>query len=59
MKPNPGYQPAETRGKRIRVRLANGYVAKDNGIQPGWGADTCRWRLEDFAFDIAEYEVLA
>lgn len=64
MKPNPGYCPAEAKGKRVRVKLVNGKVNGDIAphLPPGWAADGkygCRWDNTGFAFDIAEYEVIA
>lgn len=63
-KPNPGRCPAEAKGKRVRVQLANGVIAKDEGgatVPPGWAADEkggCRWSKKGSPFDIAFYKVL-
>jgi hypothetical protein len=65
---NPGYQPKETRGKRVRVELEHGgepiYDDHFNPMSPpGWAADGkggCNWTKSDppFAFDIKRYLVL-
>lgn len=63
MTPNPGHCPEEAIGKRVRVRLADGEIAKDvPGAPPGWAADGrngCTWLRRQFPFDIAEYEVIS
>lgn len=63
MKPNPGHCPEEATGKRVRVRLADGTLARDvPGSAPGWAADGrggCRWERTGSPFDIAEYEVIS
>ncbi len=63
MKPNPGHCPEEAIGKRVRVRFADGSIAKDvPGAPPGWAADGrngCRWTLTSHPLDIAEYEVIS
>lgn len=61
MTPNPGYQPAESAGKRVRVKLANGEmgtVDPNPMSPPGWAADTTRWTLTGSPFDVADYEVI-
>lgn len=63
MKPNPGRQPDETKGKRVFVRLANG---KEPSREPvttvtpaGWAADTANWRITPgYPFSISHYEVI-
>lgn len=58
-KANPGRQPAETKGKRVRVWLANGSLARDSRAdKPGWEADQSRWTITGDVADIAFYEVL-
>lgn len=63
MTPNPGHCPEEAVGKRVRVRLADGSLAKDiAGAPRGWAADGrngCTWAIRKFPFDIAEYEVIS
>lgn len=63
MKPNPGFQPGETMGKRVHVELVNGYrtdqpmvtgVHKDPN---GWAADTCNWEKSDWPFSIAKWKL--
>lgn len=57
MRQNPGFQPPETIGRRVRVILRNGMAGKGD-----WAADGrqgCRWSLEGRPFDIAEWEVAA
>lgn len=63
MKPNPGYCPEDAIGKRVRVQLRTGEVAKDvEGPYPlGWAADGktgCKWAKTGSPFDILGYEVL-
>jgi hypothetical protein len=64
MTPNPGYCPAESEGKRVRVWLGNGRpgATDDNPMSPpGWPADGrggCDWRLASHPFAIAFYEVI-
>ena len=60
-KKNPGKQPRSTRGKRVRVALENGNIAKEEGTTtapPGWSADKARWERQGFDFDIAWYLLL-
>lgn len=59
MPANPGYQPAETAGKRVRVRFVNGRVAGEGkeGFT-GYPAHTVRWDFSDSDWDVAEYEVI-
>lgn len=60
-KPNPGYQPRETVGKRVRVLMAHGAEGSydPNPITaPGWGADKTRWTLTGSMFDVASYAVI-
>lgn len=64
-KPNPGKLPHEAKGKRVRVKLANGHTGGFEAVTPvspvGWAADGpqgCRWDLSGHPFDIAEYEVI-
>jgi len=58
MRPNPGRQPPETRGKRIRGRLRNGYRFGFNEIAD-WPADTTRWSIEPpHPFDVVEWEAV-
>lgn len=64
MSPNPGKQPKETQGKRIRGKLASGqtfgFTRHDtrSDLPSGWAADTACWRIRSHPFDIASYEVL-
>lgn len=67
---NPGYQPKEARGKRVRVVLAKDLEEMREPIYddhfnpmspPGWAADGkggCRWTFTDHPFDIAKYLIL-
>lgn len=55
MEPNPGFQPRETVGRRVRVRLKNG--AQPGGSWPADGREGCRWSITGHPFDIAYYEV--
>ncbi|KUR71214.1 hypothetical protein AQZ52_11120 [Novosphingobium fuchskuhlense] len=41
---NEGMQPGATKGKRVRVRLRNGYDSA-NYDPPHWPADTLRWTI--------------
>ena len=62
MRPNPGHCPVDARGKRVRVRLANGEIGRADPhpmSPPGWAADTCSWRRDAHPFSIVEYEVIA
>lgn len=52
--PNPGHQPSETAGKRVRVELANG-MRPDGGWPAG---PPTRWTLTGHPFDIARFEVI-
>jgi hypothetical protein len=60
MQTNPGHFPDETSGKRVRVRLRNGYdtAAREPA---GWAADGkggCNWKLQGHPFDIVSYQVI-
>lgn len=53
---NPGHCPPAAIGKRVRVRLADGTVAKSD-----WAADGrsgCRWTRTGSPFHIDSYEVI-
>lgn len=56
MRPNPGICPDEARGKRVRVKLRNGYgfeaPADDRRGAP------LDWKLSGSVFDVLEYEVI-
>lgn len=58
---NPGYQPEETIGKRVTVRLANGRVSGDLPVNsdslPGWKADNARWEKGGDPWDITHFRV--
>lgn len=60
--PNPGYQPEETLGKRVVVRLANGHVQGEAPVNSdsklGLDADKMRWSKTGSPFDVAEYRCL-
>lgn len=53
---NPGYCPAEAKGKRIFAKLRNGMIPKESW--PADGRGECRWTLEDHPFDIVAYVVI-
>ena len=55
---NPGHQPPETIGKRVRLRFANNRVAGEGkeGF-PGYPANTVVWTITGGEWDVAEYEV--
>jgi hypothetical protein len=61
-RPNPGYQPDETIGKRVVVRMASGNVHGERPVNSdsklGWAADTTRWTLTGLPFDVKEYRIL-
>jgi hypothetical protein len=59
MKPNLGEIPRRARGKRVHVRLRNGYNTREHEPN-GWAADGpggCRWSLQNDPFDIVEYDI--
>jgi len=51
MPKNPGKQPPETRGKRVRVQLRNGYDSAAY-TPPHWPADTIRWEIVQHPADV-------
>lgn len=56
---NTGKYPRSAKGKRVHVRLVNGYADPLNG--PRWPADEkggCNWDQTGSDWDIAEYEVI-
>lgn len=61
---NPGFCPAEAKGKNVHVKLRNGYTTTGwhNGKPPlspkGWPADRCNWSLsKPHKADIIAYAV--
>lgn len=55
MHPNPGHQPEETIGRRVKVKLRNGTFPLES-----WAADGrngCNWTLSNWPFDIIEWEL--
>lgn len=65
---NPGYCPADAKGKRVVVHLRNGQIhgekAASPAAPPGWTADgrgACNWGFSTGAsaqFDIMHYRVI-
>lgn len=55
---NPGKQPEETKGKRVKVRFVNG-VTSTRYDPPHWPADTLNWSISKppHPADITHYEV--
>lgn len=50
MTENPGYQPDETKGKRVHVITRGGYDTRvrepgSASTKPGWDADRASWKL--------------
>lgn len=63
-KKNPGRCPADAKGRRVEVKLANGEVAKGDPnpmSPPGWAADGpngLKWERRGFDFDVDYYRVI-
>ncbi|WCT75927.1 hypothetical protein [Novosphingobium humi] len=60
MSRNQGGMPGMVAGKRVHVRLRNGYDTR-NAEPMGWAADGrsgCRWNLLGSPFDIVEWELI-
>ena len=66
-KPNNGSLPELARGKRVKVRLANGMTCGEtaiaSGVPKGWPADSSitkgppvRWSKSGHPFDVAEWD---
>lgn len=54
---NRGGCPGITAGRRVHVRLRNGYSTHE--AEPnGWAASTSRWNLIGSPFDILEWELV-
>lgn len=59
MRRNDGRFPRAAKGKRVRVRLFDGY---DSASQSpgGWAADTTQWGISDppKGYEVQEWELL-
>jgi len=58
MPKNPGKQPEETKGKRVKVRFYSGQVSTQHN-PPHWPADTLDWTLSipPKPYEIKQYEI--
>lgn len=57
LRPNPGNQPPSTRGKRVRVVLADGWDSAKH--EPaGWAADTTNWSRSLGENAVMEWELI-
>lgn len=58
MPKNPGKQPPETKGKRVKVRFFSGHMSTAHN-PPHWPADTLNWSISNppHPADITHYEV--
>lgn len=57
MAANRGGCPGMAAGRRVHVRLRNGYSTHEAEPQ-GWPAASARWTLIDSPFDILEWELV-